>query len=58
LEHAKALSVLDERNDATEFRKERILEAAEAAIAPLLQAHLESILCPAPLKTPYDAACR
>ncbi len=45
LDSAKALSLLDEKQDATAYRKERILSAAEEAIAPLLQEWLETILC-------------
>ena len=45
LDSAKALSLLDEKQDATAYRKERILESAEQAIAPLLQEWLETILC-------------
>ncbi len=45
VEYGKALSLLDEKQDATVYRKERILESAEQAIAPLLQEWLETILC-------------
>ena len=45
VEYGKALSLLDEKQDATAYRKERILSAAEEAIRPLLQEWLETILC-------------
>ncbi len=44
LDSAKALSLLDEKQDATAYRKERILSAAEEAIRPLLQQYLEDCL--------------
>ncbi len=44
VEYGKALSLLDEKQDATAYRKERILSAAEEAIRPLLQQYLEDCL--------------
>jgi hypothetical protein len=45
MDHAKAAYVLDMERPGAHVARERIYEAAEQAIQPLLQEWLESIVC-------------
>jgi hypothetical protein len=46
MDHAKAAYVLDMERPGAHVARERIYEAAERAMQPVLNEYLESILCP------------